>query len=900
MTGTAHLNATVAYEISCSKVSYKSMTSVVYEGGDTCLFDHRRLEKFIQSLANGLDISVSDLSTALAAVETSLPATVTVNELLELIAESFAQRIVKNPDYSILSGRVETRRLLRNVITPFSANFKRLRSHRIDKSQSPRHLVSEESAKFVEAHSEYLDALICPDRDLNLTYFGIRTLCKSYLLQINDVVAETPQYLFLRVAIGLHGTLDNEESLSRIEETYNLMSQKYFIFSSPTLFNAGTENGYLSLCFLMGIQDDSIDGIFKSLHSAALILKGSGGLGIHVHDIRSRGSRIRSSNGTSNGLVPMLRVFNNTARYVDQGGNKRPGAFAIYLEPWHGDIMEVLDLRKNHGPDELRARDLFFGLWVPDLFMKRVKNNEDWSLFSPSEARGLSDVYGDDFERLYEEYEAKGLAQSTMKARKLWMHILEAQTETGMPFMLYKDACNKKLNQQNLGTIKSSNLCCEIVEYSSPEETAVCNLGLLGLPTFVRRDSSGRLTYDFAKLHEVTKILARNLDRVIDVTEYPIENARKSNLKHRPIAIGVQGLADTFLELRLAFDSSEARALNSQIFETIYHAAVESSIEMAIKSGSYESFPGSPASNGKLQFDLWGHEPEFFDDWDEIKEKVKKHGLRNSLLVAPMPTASTSQIMGFNECFEPFTSNLYTRRVLSGEYQVVNKYLVKDLIALGIWNRALQEKIMTDNGLIQHIEVIPQDLKDLYKTVWEISQKQIVLLASERGRFIDQLQSMNIHLLNPTLGSITSCHFYAWEHGLKTGMYYLRTQAATRAIQFTIDKEKMDSELTKLEIPDTSKLERGIYAPQKKFSKRQIASSYGKSKRHRADSQKVGPISLERRELDEVFNGSYDDGQIVTKPRKKLKEVDEIYDIHDNTPLACNISDATGCEACSG
>lgn len=875
------------------------MTSVVHEDGETSTYNHRKLETLIETLTDGLDISASDLSSALAAVEMSLPATVTANQLLELVAESFAQRIVKNPDFSLLAGRVETTRLRKHVLTPFSANFQRLRNHRADKRKTSRHLVSEKAAKFVESHSKYLDALVSPERDMSLTYFGIRTLCKSYLLQIDNVVAETPQYLFLRVAIGLHGDVYDEESISRVEEAYGLMSQKYFIFSSPTLFNAGTENGFLSLCFLMGIQDDSIDGIFKSLHSAALILKGSGGLGIHVHDIRSRGSIIRSSNGTSNGLVPMLRVFNNTARYVDQGGNKRPGAFAIYLEPWHGDILEVFELRKNHGPDELRARDLFFGLWIPDLFMKRVKENQDWSLFSPSEAPGLSDVYGDEFEKLYEEYEVNGLAQSTMKARKLWMHILEAQTETGMPFMLYKDACNKKLNQQNLGTIKSSNLCCEVVEYSSPEEIAVCNLGLLGIPTFVRKGPDGSLTFDFAKLHEITKILAKNLDRVIDVTEYPVENARKSNLKHRPIAIGVQGLADTFLELRLPFESPEARALNKQIFETIYHAAIESSLEMAIKNGSYESFPGSPASKGKLQFDLWNDKPEFFDDWDELKEKVKEHGLRNSLLVAPMPTASTSQILGFNECFEPFTSNIYTRRVLSGEYQIVNKYLVKDLIALGLWNRSVREKIMTDNGLIQKLEAIPQELKDLYKTVWEISQKHIVLLASERGRFIDQLQSMNIHLLNPTLGSITSCHFYAWEQGLKTGMYYLRTQAAARAIQFTIDKEEMNAELTKLEALDMSQLQRGKYVPQRKYSKRQMKPTNGNTKRHKANSQ-INASDIFELEEEDILSKSDDGKNVGTGTKPKREKVDEFHNIHDNTPLACNIADIASCEACSG
>lgn len=872
------------------------MTSVIERNGVSCPFDLERLTASIKGLLKGLDISASELEIDLTGVELSLPAIVSIDQLLELVAESLAQKIVINPDYSVLAGRIEVQRIRRNMSASFTENFLRLRNHRCNNGQMARQLVSKKATEFVERHSKYLNELICPERDLQLSYFGIRSLCKSYTIKIDDIVAETPQYLYLRVSIGIHGELEDEESLYRVEETYNLMSQKYFTFSSPTLFNAGTENGFLSLCFLMGIEDDSIDGIFRSLHSAALILKGSGGLGIHVHDIRSSGSLIRSSNGKSNGLVPMLRVFNNTARYVDQGGNKRPGAFAIYLEPWHGDIIEVLNLRKNHGPDELRARDLFFGLWIPDLFMHRVKNDEDWSLFSPSEAPGLSDVHGEDFDRLYQEYEAKGLALSRIKARKLWIHILEAQTETGMPYMLYKDACNKKLNQQNLGTIKSSNLCCEIVEFSSPEEIAVCNLGLLGLPTFIRKEGNDYSTFDFAKLHEVTKIAARSLDRVIDVTEYPVKSARASNLKHRPIAIGVQGLADTFLELRLPFDSAEAARLNSQIFETIYHAAIESSIEMAKEKGCYESFSGSPASQGKLQFDLWNHTPEFFEDWDDIKKQVKRHGIRNSLLVAPMPTASTSQIMGFNECFEPFTSNIYTRRVLSGEYQVVNKYLVKDLMSLGIWGKAMKEKIMMDNGLVQNIDIIPSELKQLYKTVWEISQKHIVRLAADRGRFIDQLQSMNIHLSSPSFASITSCHFYAWEQGLKTGMYYLRTQAATRAIQFTIDEDRMIVELAKLRAPQISRLQTRKYSSQRKFSRRETESFLDRPKKKRNIPQVPKSVSDEWNLKSEVFTSNGNDG----RDREKGSGEDEDYNIHDKTPLACNIADVGTCEACSG
>ncbi|OVF04342.1 putative ribonucleoside-diphosphate reductase [Clavispora lusitaniae] len=878
------------------------MTTVVYEINGSNPFQIGRLRKTLDELNRELDISSSELDLSMKAIENSLPASLTVNQLLELVAETLAQRVVQNPDFALLAGRVEAYRVQRLVVSPFSSNFSRLEngSKTESKIKMDLGLVSKDAAEFVARNSDYLDKLVRPERDMNFTYFGMRTLCKSYFLQIDNVVAETPQYLFLRVAIGLHGKLDDKNALQRVSEIYDLMSEKYFIFSSPTLFSAGTNNNFLSSCFLMGIKEDSIDGIFKTLHSAALISKGSGGLGIHVHNIRSNGSAISSSNGTSNGLVPMLKVFNNTARYVDQGGNKRPGAFAIYIEPWHGDIMEVLELRKNHGPDELRARDLFFALWIPDLFMKRVKNNGKWSLFSPSKAPGLSDVYGEEFESLYQKYEEEDLACTTIEARKLWMHILQAQTETGMPFMLYKDACNRKSNQMNLGTIKSSNLCCEIVEYSSPEETAVCNLASLGLPTFVTANENGNVAFDFKKLHKVTKILARSLDRVIDVTKYPIKSAKVSNLRHRPIAIGVQGLADTFLELRLPFDSAEAATLNSQIFETIYHAAIESSMELSKEKGYYESFEGSPASKGKLQFDLWNYEPDFFDDWDELKEQVKKYGLRNSLLVAAMPTASTSQILGFNECFEPFTSNIYNRRVLSGEFQVVNKYLVKDLRALGIWNKAVKDMIIMNNGSVQNIDIIPQELKKLYKTVWEISQKHIVRLAADRGRFIDQSQSMNIHLMNPTYGTLTSCHFFAWEQGLKTGMYYLRTQAAARAIQFTVDKQEIEAKLKSMVVPEVSTLPKRRYISRERFSKHQLSSE--QNSRKRLKKALITPSPADSEGWDSVG-----ESQVVKETEsfssvtfEAKQNMDDDYNIHDSTPLSCNISDIEGCDACSG
>jgi ribonucleoside-diphosphate reductase subunit M1 len=557
--------------------------------------------------------------------------------------------------------------------------------------------------------------------------------------------------MIMRVSVGIHGN-DIEKAI----ETYNLMSTKHFTHASPTLFNAGTPKPQLSSCFLVTMKEDSIEGIYDTVKTCAMISKSAGGIGLNIHCIRATGSYIAGTNGTSNGIIPMLRVFNNTARYVDQGGNKRPGAFAIYIEPWHADVFEFLDLRKNHGKEEVRARDLFYALWIPDLFMKRVEANEDWSLFCPNEAPGMHEVYGAEFEAMYEKYEKEGRARKTVKAQKLWYAILEAQTETGNPFMLYKDSCNRKSNQQNLGTIKCSNLCTEIVEYSAPDEVAVCNLASIALPTFVEHD-----TFNFQKLHDVAKVVAYNLNKIIDVNYYPVEEARRSNMRHRPIGIGVQGLADAFLALRMPFDSTDAKHLNIQIFETIYHAAAEASTELAARDGPYETFKGSPASKGQLQYDLWGVTPTDLWDWDELKEKVSQYGLRNSLLVAPMPTASTSQILGFNECFEPYTSNIYSRRVLAGEFQVVNPWLLRDLVDLGLWSDAMKNRIIADNGSIQNIPNIPQELKALYKTVWELSQKTIIDMAADRGAFIDQSQSLNIHIKDPSFGKITSMHFVA-------------------------------------------------------------------------------------------------------------------------------------------
>lgn len=648
-------------------------------------------------------------------------------------------------------------------------------------------MISKATYETVMRHADELNSAIVYDKDFNYNYFGFKTLERSYLLRIDGKVAERPQHMIMRVAVGIHG-----EDIESVFETYNLMSSKYFTHASPTLFNAGTPQAQMSSCFLVAMQDDSIEGIYDTLKTCALISKTAGGIGLHVHNIRATGSYIAGTNGTSNGLIPMLRVFNNTARYVDQGGNKRPGAFAIYLEPWHADVFEFLDLRKNHGKEEIRARDLFYALWIPDLFMKRVEQNKDWALFCPNEATGLADCYGDEFEALYTKYEnTPGLVRKTVKAQKLWYAILEAQTETGNPFMLYKDACNKKSNQKNLGVIKSSNLCTEIVEYSAPDEVAVCNLASIALPTFV---DVNRGEYDFQKLHDVCKVVTKNLNKIIEVNYYPVEEARRSNFRHRPIALGVQGLADAFLALRMPFDSPEARHLNKQIFETMYHAAVEASAELAAELGPYETYQGSPASQGQLQYDLWGVTPTDLWDWDALKAKIAKHGLRNSLLIAPMPTASTSQILGFNECFEPYTSNIYSRRVLAGEFQVVNPWLLRDLVDLGLWSDNLKNRIIADNGSIQNVPNIPADIKSLYKTVWEISQKVVIDLAADRSAFIDQSQSLNIHIKDPTMGKLTSMHFYGWKKGLKTGMYYLRTMAASAAIQFTVDQEALKIE----------------------------------------------------------------------------------------------------------
>ncbi|KAL8687497.1 MAG: hypothetical protein Q9218_006347 [Villophora microphyllina] len=737
----------------------------------------------VSRLCYGLDAEHVDAAAITQKVISGVYQGVTTIELDNLAAETAAYMTVTHPDYAILAARIAVSNLHKQTKKQFSSVVDDLFHYINPKNHKPAPMISQDTHRIVMQHAEELNSAIVYDRDFNYQYFGFKTLERSYLLRLSGKVAERPQHMIMRVAVGIHG-----EDIEKAIETYHLMSQKCFTHASPTLFNAGTPQPQLASCFLIDMKDDSIEGIYDTLKTCALISKTAGGVGLNIHRIRATGSYISGTNGTSNGIVPMLRVFNNTARYVDQGGNKRPGAFAMYLEPWHADVFEFLDLRKNHGKEEIRARDLFFALWIPDLFMRRVEKNGEWTLMCPNEAPGLADVYGDEFEALYEKYEKEGRGRKTIKAQKLWYSILEAQTETGNPYMLYKDACNRKSNQKNLGTIRSSNLCTEIIEYTAPDEVAVCNLASLALPTFV---DSSRGEYDFGRLHEVVQVVTRNLNKIIDVNHYPVPEARNSNMRHRPIGLGVQGLADAFLALRLPFDSPEARQLNKQIFETIYHGALTSSCQTAKELGHYETYPGSPVSQGILQYDMWNVTPTNLWDWDSLKADIAKHGVRNSLLVAPMPTASTSQILGFNECFEPYTSNIYSRRVLAGEFQVVNPWLLKDLVDMGLWSDNMKNRIIADGGSIQNIPNIPADLKALYKTVWEISQRSIVQMAADRGAFIDQSQSLNIHMKDPTMGKITSMHFAGWKLGLKTGMYYLRTMAASAPIQFTVDQEQL-------------------------------------------------------------------------------------------------------------
>ncbi|KAJ1958119.1 ribonucleotide-diphosphate reductase subunit rnr1 [Dipsacomyces acuminosporus] len=760
---------------------------VIKRNGESEKVHFDKITSRINKLCYGLDTNYVDSAAVAQKVISGVYQGVTTVELDNLAAETAAYMTVQHPDYATLAARIAISNLQKETHDNFSDVIADLHAFINPKTGKHSPMVSDALFTAVQANKEKINAALDYSRDFNYNFFGFKTLERSYLLRINGRVVERPQHLLMRVSLGIHG-----EDIDGAIETYTLMSSKYFTHASPTLFNSGTPRPQLSSCFLVAMHDDSIEGIYDTLKVCAQISKNAGGIGLHVSNIRATGSYIAGTNGTSNGLVPMLRVFNNTARYVDQGGNKRPGAFAIYLEPWHADVFAFLDLRKNHGKEEVRARDLFYALWIPDLFMKRVIEGGKWSLFCPHEAPGMQDVWGEEFEALYEKYEnTPGLARQTIDAQKLWYAIMDAQIETGNPFMLYKDACNRKSNQQNLGTIKCSNLCTEIVEYSSPDEAAVCNLASIALPTFVKSPTE----YDFQSLHDVTKVVARNLNKIIDINFYPVPETRNSNLRHRPIGIGVQGLADAFLAMRMPFESPEARELNRAIFETIYHAALEASCELAEKHGAYESYQGSPISRGQLQPDLWSHTPSDRWDWDALRAKIKKWGVRNSLLVAPMPTASTSQILGFNECFEPYTSNLYTRRVLAGEFQVVNPWLLRDLVERGLWDETMRQKLIAANGSVQNLPEIPEDLKKLYKTVYEIKQKVIIDLAADRGAFIDQSQSLNIHMDGPNYQKLTSMHFYGWKKGLKTGMYYLRTKPAADAIKFTVDAEKVGSVL---------------------------------------------------------------------------------------------------------
>lgn len=738
----------------------------------------------IEKLCGGLDMNyVKPIEIAKKVID-GLFDGVTTEELDRLAAETSAAMTVRHPDYAKLAARIEVSNLHKRTSNSFSNTMKRLYSYIDPKTGDNAPLLSKETYKIIKEHAATLDEAIDYERDFTYDYFGFKTLERSYLMKLDGQIVERPQHMLMRVSVGIHG-IDLDAAI----ETYNLLSEKWFTHATPTLFNAGTPKPQLSSCFLLTMKDDSIDGIYDTLKQCAKISQSAGGIGLSIHHVRAKGSYIRGTNGTSNGIVPMLRNFDMTARYVDQGGGKRKGSFAVYLEPWHSDIFEFLELKKNHGKEEMRARDLFYALWVPDLFMKRVQDDDVWSLFDPNETPGLPDAYGEEFEKLYEKYEREGKYRKQIRAQELWFAVLESQTETGTPYMLFKDHANRKSNQKNLGTIRSSNLCTEIIEYTAPDEVAVCNLASIALPKYVKADG----TFDHQKLYDVTYTATKNLNKVIDINYYPVEEARNSNMRHRPIGLGVQGLADTFIMMRYPFESDEAKRLNREIFETIYFAAMTASKDLAIKEGPYQTFKGSPVSKGIFQFDMWGVTPDSGRwDWSKLKQEVKKHGVRNSLLMAPMPTASTAQILGNCEAFEPFTSNMYVRRVLSGEFVVVNKHLLHDLIGKGLWNEEMKNQLMAENGSVQNIAGIPQEIKDLYKTVWEISQKTIIDMAADRGAYICQSQSLNIHMQNPNFGKLTSMHFYAWQKGLKTGMYYLRTKAATDAIKFTVDKAALN------------------------------------------------------------------------------------------------------------
>jgi ribonucleoside-diphosphate reductase alpha chain len=735
----------------------------------------------IRKLNYGLNPLVDPVRVAMRVIE-GLYDGVTTSELDNLAAEIAATMTTTHPDYAKLAARISVSNLHKNTKKSFSETMKDLYEYVNPRTGKKAPLLSDEVHKVIQKHADKLDSSIIYNRDFGYDFFGFKTLERSYLLKLNGNIVERPQHMLMRVSVGIH--LDDIEA---VLETYELMSKRYFTHATPTLFNSGTPKPQMSSCFLLTMKDDSIDGIYDTLKQTAKISQSAGGIGLSIHNIRATGSYIAGTNGTSNGIVPMLRVFNDTARYVDQGGGKRKGSFAIYVEPWHADIFDFLELKKNHGKEEMRARDLFYAMWTPDLFMKRVEENGEWTLMCPNECPDLYNVHGEEFDALYTQYEKEGRGRKTIKARDLWEKILESQIETGTPYMLYKDAANRKSNQKNLGTIRSSNLCTEILEYTSPDEVAVCNLASIALPMFIKDGA-----FDHQALFDVTVRVTKNLNRVIDRNFYPVKEAENSNFRHRPIGLGVQGLADAFILLRLPFTSDEAKQLNQDIFETLYYAAVTASAEEAKKEGPYQSYKGSPISKGEFQHNLWGIKDEELSgrwDWEKLRKTVKKQGVRNSLLVAPMPTASTSQILGNNECFEPYTSNIYTRRVLSGEFIVVNKHLLEDLVERGLWNEDMKQELMRNNGSVQNIEAIPQDLKELYRTVWEMSMKDIIDMSRQRGYFIDQSQSLNLFMEGATMAKLTSMHFYGWKSGLKTGMYYLRTKSAVDAIKFTLDNK---------------------------------------------------------------------------------------------------------------
>lgn len=781
---------------------------VVKRDGRRQAIDFNKIKWRLEQCMEGLDHANVSLDDIIHTVESAVIPGITTEQIDVLVAETSAMKTVTHPDYGLLAARIAITNLHKETSSSYSEVCADMYNHvnPINNQHSP--LIAGDLNDFVQANAVEIDAACDYDQDLTYTYFGFKTLERAYLTRINGKIVERPQHMIMRVCSAIHFP-----DMERIVESYKLMSEKWFTPGTPTLFNAGTCRPQMSSCFLVAMKDDSIEGIYDTLATCAKISKFSGGIGLHCHNIRSTGSYIAGTNGHSNGLLPMLRVFNDTARFVTQGGGKRNGSIAVYLEPWHPDIYDFLDLRKNTGKEEQRARDLFLGLWMNDLFMRRVRDDAEWSLLCPHECPGLSEAYGPAFDELYEKYEKDGKARTSFPARKLWTAICESQMETGTPYLVYKDAANLKSNQKNLGTIKCSNLCTEIIEYTAPDEVAVCNLASVALPKFVNVED---MTFDLQKLFEVTKVVTRNLNQVIDRNFYPVPEARNSNMRHRPVGLGVQGLADAFIMLRMPFESDQARQLNIDIFETIYFAAVTASMEEAKVHGPYQTYEGSPISKGIFQFDMWNVTPSPRWDWAELKADVLKHGVRNSLLVAPMPTASTAQILGNNEAFEPYTSQIYSRRVLAGEFQCVNRHLLKDLLRLGLWSEQMKNHIIADNGSIQHIDEIPKNIKDIYKTVWEIKQKRIIEMAADRAPFIDQSQSLNLHVSDPTFSKLTSMHFFAWEKGLKTGIYYLRSRAAADAIKFTVDRESIAKKTEKAVLKEVSNSEQKLNAPQVK------------------------------------------------------------------------------------